>query len=172
MNPDLSNYSKINSLVLALAIVGTSLLMPMQSALAESMQTVEEVVVTARKRQESLQEVPVVVDVITEDTIRSQRIEGIKDIGAIVPGMVASKTISGTSGVIYLRGVGTGSSNPTFDQAVAINLDGVGINSAQMMQAGMFDMRQIEVLRGPQALFYGKNSPGGVIAIHTNDPGH
>ena len=147
------------------------MLTPAQVVWAQSAQAIEEIVVTARKRQETLQEVPVVVNVLTEDTISSQRIEGIKDIATIVPGMVASKTISGTSGFIYLRGVGTGSGNPAFDQAVAINVDGMGINSAQMLNAGMFDLRQIEVLKGPQALFYGKNSPGGVIAIHTNDPG-
>ena len=155
----------------AVAVAASSTLVPAPVVLAESVGTIEEVVVTARKRQETLQEVPVVVNVLTEDSIRSQRIESIRDIGTIVPGMVASKTISGTSGMIFLRGVGTGAGNPAFDQAVSINLDGMGINSAQMMNAGMFDLRQIEVLKGPQALFFGKNSPGGVIAIHTNDPG-
>ena len=170
MNLRFSGYTQFSSLTLAVVLVATSMLLPSQSAQAESARAIEEVVVTARKRDESLQEVPVVVNVLTEDMINSQRIEGITDIGTIVPGMIASKTISGTSGLIFLRGVGTGASNPTFDQAVSINLDGVGIASAQMMQAGMFDLRQIEVLKGPQALFYGKNSPGGVIAIHTNDP--
>ena len=98
-------------------MVVTATLLPIQTAQAESAGVIEEVVVTARKRQETLQEVPVVVNVLTEDTINSQRIEGIKDIGTIVPGMVASQTISGTSGFIYLRGVGTGSGNPGFDQA-------------------------------------------------------
>ena len=162
---------RLLSVTLAVVLAATSLLTPTQVVRAEAAQAIEEIVVTARKRQETLQEVPVVVNVLTEDAISSQRIEGIKDIATIVPGMVASKTISGTSGYIYLRGVGTGGGNPGFDQAVAINVDGMGINSAQMLNAGMFDLRQIEVLKGPQALFYGKNSPGGVIAIHTNDPG-
>ena len=165
------NITQFALVTLAVMLIATSALLPVQAVGAQSAQAIEEVVVTARKRQETLQEVPVVVNVLTEDTINSQRIEGIKDIATIVPGMVASKTISGTSGFIYLRGVGTGSGNPAFDQAVAINVDGIGINSAQMLQAGMFDLRQIEVLKGPQALFYGKNSPGGVIAIHTKDPG-
>lgn len=166
-------YSSLNHYTLgtlAIMLIATSVLTPIQAVRAEGAQGLEEIVVTARKRQESLQEAPVVVSVLTEDAINLQRIEGIRDIGTIVPGMVASKTISGTSGVIYLRGVGTGAGNPAFDQAVSINMDGVGINSVQMMNAGMFDLRQIEVLKGPQALFYGKNSPGGVIAIHTNDP--
>ena len=165
------NLTQLASFTLAATLIATSALMPIQAVGAERAQAIEEIVVTARKRQETLQEVPVVVNVLTEDAISSQRIESIRDIGTIVPGMLASKTISGTSGMIYLRGIGTGSGNPAFDQAVAINVDGMGINSAQMMNAGMFDLRQIEVLKGPQALFYGKNSPGGVIAIHTNDPG-
>lgn len=165
------SFARSTSVALAVALLATSVLVPTKVVHAESVQGIEEIVVTARKRQESLQEVPVVVNVLTEDAINSQRIESIRDIGTIVPGMVASKTISGTSGMIYIRGIGTGSGNPAFDQAVAINVDGMGINSAQMMNAGMFDLKQIEVLKGPQALFYGKNSPGGVVAIHTNDPG-
>ena len=163
-------FIQITSLKLGVMLIAASMLLPIQAVRAEGVQGIEEIVVTARKRQESLQEVPVVVTVLTEDVINSQRIEGIKDVGTIVPGMLTSQTISGTSGIIYLRGVGTGAANPAFDQAVSINLDGIGISSAQLMNAGMFDLRQIEVLRGPQALFYGKNSPGGVIAIHTNDP--
>lgn len=166
-----SGHAEFKLLMLGGALVATSMLMPLQSAQAESMRAIEEVIVTARKRDESLQEVPVVVNVLTSDSIDTQRIENIRDISTIVPGMVAAKSISGTSGQVYLRGVGTGTGNPAFDQAVAINLDGMGVNSAQLMNAGMFDLRQIEVLKGPQALFYGKNSPGGVIAIHTNDPG-
>ena len=171
MNLRFSGCTHFGLTALALTLVSTSMLIPAESTQAESMNVIEEVVVTARKRQESLQEVPVVVSVLTEDAINTQRIESITDISTIVPGMVATQVTSGTSGFIYLRGVGTGSGNPAFDQAVAINLDGMGINSAQLMSAGMFDLRQIEVLRGPQALFYGKNSPGGVIAIHSNDPG-
>lgn len=169
-----SEHHRFTMKALALAVLPFSAslasLLP-APAQAQGLNALEEVIVTARKREETLQEVPVVVNVLTEDMISSQRIESIRDISTIVPGMVASKAISGTSGLIYLRGIGTGSGNPAFDQAVAINVDGMGINSAQMMNAGMFDLKQIEVLKGPQALFYGKNSPGGVIAIHTNDPG-
>ena len=148
----------------------TSAVLPAQSVRAESTQVMEEIVVTARKREESLQEVAVAVSVLTDEVITAQRIEGVTDIGTIIPGMVAGRTGSGTAGNIYLRGIGTGRSNPSFDQAVSINIDGVGISSAALLNAGMFDMERIEVLRGPQALFYGKNSPGGVMVIHTKNP--
>ena len=165
-----SHGVRMASVPLVMVLIAALTLTPAQTVRAESASAIEEIVVTARKRNESLQEVPVVVNVLTEDAINSQRIEGIGDIGAVVPGLVTSRAASGTAGVIYLRGIGTGGLNPSFDQAVAINLDGIGINSAQLMRAGMVDLRQIEVLKGPQALFYGKNSPGGVIAIHSNDP--
>ena len=166
------NLLRFVSAVMAIGLVTGFAVLPIQAVHAERADNrIEEVVVTARKRDESLQEVPVVVNVLTEESINSQRIESIVDIATVVPGMVASQVTSGTSGIIYIRGIGTGSANPAFDQAVAINVDGLGINSAQLMSVGMFDLKQIEVLRGPQALFFGKNSPGGVIAIHTNDPG-
>ena len=148
----------------------TSVLLPAQPVRAQEATVLEEIVVTARKRAESLQETPVVVNVLTEDVIIANRIEGVEDLTSIVPGLVISRTSSSSPGAIYLRGVGTGAGNSMFDQAVAINLDGVGISSPQLMAAGMFDLQQIEVMRGPQALFYGKNSPGGVIALHTKDP--
>ena len=143
---------------------------PVGSVQAQGENVLEELIVTARKREESLQETPVVVNVLTSDSINSARIEGIRDLGTVVPGLVTTETSASTAGVIFLRGVGTGSLSPLFDQAVSLNFDGVGISSAALMNAGMFDLERIEVLRGPQALFFGKNSPGGVVALHTKDP--
>ncbi len=168
---DSLRHARLASATLALAFLSaTSALLPAQSVRAESANVIEEIVVTARKREESLQETPVVVNVLTEDMISAGRIEGIKDLGTIVPGLVTTESTSSTQGLIFLRGVGSGSLTPLIDQAVSINVDGVGISSAALLNASMFDLDRIEVLRGPQALFYGKNSPGGVVAIHTKDP--
>ena len=170
-SPQALGRSRSTSAALALALVPfAATLLPAQMARAQGANVLEEVMVTARKREESLQDTPVAVNVVTADALNSQRIESIADLSTIVPGMVATSTAAATSGTIFLRGVGTGGLNPLFDQAVAINVDGVGISSAALMNAGMFDLKRIEVLRGPQALFFGKNSPGGVVAIHTNDP--
>ena len=160
-----------SAMALAIMSVGSALLPAEIGPSTGGTNVIEEVIVTARKREESLQETPVVVNVLTSDMLNSQRIEGIEDLGSIVPGLVTSRSGASSAGAIYLRGVGTGSGNGLFDQAVAINFDGVGISSPQLiMTAGMFDLDRIEVLRGPQALFYGKNSPGGVIALHTKKP--
>ncbi len=166
-----SSHAPFKPTALALAFMSmSSTLLPAQAVQAQGANVLEEVIVTARKREESLQETPVVVNVLTADMLNSQRIEGIEDLGTVVPGLVTSRSGASSNGSIFLRGVGTGSGNGLFDQAVAINFDGVGISSPQLMTAGMFDLDRIEVLRGPQALFYGKNSPGGVIALHTKKP--
>lgn len=170
-----SNYffslTRLTLAAFALAFLSViSVLLPVHSVGAESANVIEEIVVTARKREESLQESPVVVNVLTEEMINAGRVEGIKDLGTIVPGLVTTESVASTAGLIFLRGVGSGSLNPLIDQAVSTNVDGVGISSVGLINAAMFDLDRIEVLRGPQALFYGKNSPGGVIAIHTKDP--
>src|ERR1700709_2471246 len=71
---------------------------------------------------------------------------------------------------IALRGVGTTGNNPTFDQTVSVNIDGVQISRGNALRVGQIDMNSIEILRGPQALFFGKNSPAGIVTIHTADP--
>ena len=165
------SLTRLTLAALALTFLSvTWVLLPAQSVLANSANVIEEIVVTARKREESLQEVPVTVNVLTEDMINSGRIEGIRDLGTIVPGLITTESTSSTAGLVFLRGVGSGSLTPLIDQAVSVNVDGVGISSASLMNASMFDLERIEVLRGPQALFFGKNSPGGVIALHTKDP--
>ena len=162
---------RLTSKAFAVAFLAVTMaLMPTQSVQAEGVNVIEEIIVTARKREESLQETPLAVSVLTSETIESQRIEGIRDLGTIVPGLITTESTSSTAGLVFLRGVGSGSLTPLIDQAVSVNVDGVGISSASLMNAGMFDLERIEVLRGPQALFFGKNSPGGVIALHTKDP--
>jgi len=72
---------------------------------------------------------------------------------------------------ISIRGIGTSSANPGIDQSVSLNLDGLQVTQGSAYSVGVFDMAQVEILKGPQALFFGKNSPGGVVAIRTADPG-
>src|SRR5439155_22574764 len=70
-----------------------------------------------------------------------------------------------------IRGVGTSSTDPGIDQSVSLNVDGLSLGQGLAFSSGMFDVGQVEVLKGPQALFYGKSSPGGVIVLRTADPG-
>ena len=73
--------------------------------------------------------------------------------------------------MLFLRGVGSGSASPSIDQAVSLVIDDMQVGSLQMQYSAMVDMDTVQVYKGPQALFFGKNSPGGVLSIRTADPG-
>ena len=79
-------------------------------------------------------------------------------------------TLASTGEQVSIRGVGTIASDPGVDSSVSLNIDGLDIGSAPALESGLFDLQHIEVLKGPQALFYGKASTGGVISLRTADP--
>jgi len=136
-----------------------------------SSRAIEEIVVTARKRAESLHDVPIAVTAFDESYIRDNAIGSIEDLVSIVPAFIGGQSQLGAGGAIYLRGVGSATGNSLIDQSVAVNIDGVAMAQATLMFAGQYDAAQIEVLRGPQSLFFGKNSTGGVVSFTTKDPG-
>lgn len=131
----------------------------------------DEIVVTARKRSETLQDTPVPVTVLSSEKIDILAIASLDDLSSAVPGLIVGEHSGNSGGSIFLRGVGSGENNALIEQAVATNVDGVVAGSGQIRKAAFIDVDRIEVLRGPQALFFGKNSPGGVISILTADPG-
>ncbi len=131
-----------------------------------------EILVTARRRDETLQNVPVTVTAITAATLEKRGITNLEGIARITPQLfIAASTSSFQGGAIALRGIGAGDGNVFSDQAVAFNIDGVQIARALPRQLSEFDLQQVEVLKGPQALYYGKNSPGGIVVLRTADPG-
>ena len=130
-----------------------------------------EIIVTARKRNESILKVPVVASVLDESTLEKYQVQDLYGVANRVTGFVMSESV-GTVGIqATLRGIGPTSQTPTVDQSVALNIDGLPLNQGHAFQVGMFDVAQVEVLKGPQALFYGKNSPAGVISLRSADPG-
>jgi iron complex outermembrane receptor protein len=130
-----------------------------------------EIVVTARKRQESVLKVPVVETVLTTETLQRANVTDLSGITQQVPGLKIGNNVLTVGPQIALRGVGTSSLDAGVDQSVSLNIDGLQLTQGATYAVGLFDMAQVEVLKGPQALFYGKNSPGGVISIRTADPG-
>jgi outer membrane receptor protein involved in Fe transport len=130
----------------------------------------EEVVVTARKREESLQRVPVAVSVVNREVLQNGVANDLSKIGELVPQVSLSQGGSGTGAVITVRGVSSASNDAGLDQSVAIEIDGVPISRGQVMSAALFDIDQVQVLQGPQALFFGKNSPAGVISLRSANP--
>lgn len=132
----------------------------------------DEVIITARKRQESILNVPVVATVLSESLIEETAIDDLSSMKSYVPSMLVGQHTNSVGLQVTLRGVGTTAQNATMDQSISLNIDGLGLSQGVAYQAGMFDLAQIEVLKGPQSLFYGKNSPGGVISLRTADPGN
>jgi len=131
---------------------------------------VDEIIVTARKRQESILNVPVVATAVSEERLERLQTTGITDLPKLVPGLNLGNSLLSIGTQVSIRGVGTASQDPGVDQSVSLNIDGLSLGQGLAFQSGMFDLQQIEVFKGPQALFYGKSSPGGVISIRTADP--
>ena len=130
------------------------------------------IVVTARKREERLIEVPVVMTAVGGEALDRQGITNLDGISRIVPQlMIANQGGSVQGGNIAIRGISGPDSNPFGDQAVSFNVDGVQIAKATVRRMADIDIAQVEVLKGPQALFFGKNSPAGIVSFRTADPG-
>ncbi|GAB3103311.1 TonB-dependent receptor [Aestuariicella hydrocarbonica] len=167
---------KINKSVLAIVIsimVGPTVqaqTVPDTSTSAR-ITSLEEIVVTARRRQETAQDSPVALTVLNDALLDRYSITGIDSIASLTPGLVTGESGGAVGGSISLRGVGSGESQAFIDQAVSINIDGIPISTAQILRVAQMDLQQIEILRGPQALFFGKNSPGGIISLTTASPG-
>jgi iron complex outermembrane recepter protein len=122
----------------------------------------------ARKRKESLQEVPMSMDLITGQDIRDAGVTRFQDLQTSVPGLVITNFES--QGNISLRGVGTGDVGLGTDQSVAIHIDGVFQAYGGAGLTRMFDVSAVEVLKGPQGTLYGRNSTAGVVNVISNAP--
>ena len=130
----------------------------------------EEITVTARKRSESLISVPVVETVITQQTLEQYQTHDLFQLESQVPGLLLSKDIPVIAPSVSLRGIGTVAVNSSMDQSVSLNIDGLQLSQGYAYSAGLFDVGQVEVLKGPQVLYFGKNSPAGVISLRSADP--
>ncbi|MBL0925649.1 MAG: TonB-dependent receptor [Sphingomonadaceae bacterium] len=147
-----------------------SVVMPTPLLAQEAEAEQPEILVTARRREETLISTPVVANVLTQEDIARYDSVSIAQIANTVPSLIVGEVSTQTGGVLVLRGVGSGPDNPSTDQAVALNIDGVQVSKALALKLGRLDVAQVEVLRGPQALFFGKNSPGGVISLNSAEP--
>ena len=128
------------------------------------------IIVQARRQNESLQEVPVTVTAIGGDTLQKYNIDQIADVVSRVPTLNVQVGGSGSGGQLSLRGVGSSNISAAFDSAVAFEYDGVVVSSMRLVQAGFFDVEQIDVLRGPQSLFFGKSATAGVLSLRSANP--
>lgn len=132
--------------------------------------TFGEIIVRARMQNETLQDVPVTVSVVGGEEIERYSFNQIAQVVSRVPTLNVQVGGSGSGGQLSLRGVGSSNISAAFDSAVALDYDGVQVSTMRMLQTGFFDVAQIEVLRGPQSLYFGKSASAGVFAIKSADP--
>jgi Outer membrane cobalamin receptor protein len=128
----------------------------------------EEVVVTARKRAETLAESPISVRAFTEGEIRASGIQTPQDFVDLTPNVTLVQTQSTGNSFLNIRGI---SSARNSELAAAILIDGVLMSNATQLNQQLFDIQQIEVLRGPQGALYGRNAIGGAITIYHESAG-
>ncbi len=132
--------------------------------------TGNDIIVMARRQAETLQDVPVTVTAIGGATLEKYNVTQVGDVVNRVPTLNVQVGGSGSGGQLSLRGVGSSNISAAFDSAVAFDFDGVQVSTMRMVQSAFIDTKQIDVLKGPQSLFFGKSATAGVIAIRSNDP--
>lgn len=129
-----------------------------------------EIVVTATKREQTLQNVPVAVTVTTAETIERAQIRDLKDLSSVVPSLRISQLQSSANTNFFIRGFGNGANNAGIEPSVGVFIDGVYRSRSAAQIGDLPDVQRIEVLRGPQSTLFGKNASAGVISIVTREP--
>lgn len=131
----------------------------------------EEIIVTAQKRQQSLQDVPLAVTAFDAKSLEESGFEDVTDLATQVPNLQISALFGTSNPKIFMRGIGNNSFNQTAQSKVAVYVDQVYLSAASGQLFQMFDLERIEVLRGPQGTLYGKNTTGGAISVMSKAPG-
>ena len=133
----------------------------------------EEITVTAQRREQSLQDVPMAISAFTADDLAALQADNLDSIQGAVPNLNLVKGRGSNSSVnVFIRGIGQPDALQTFDPAVGVYLDDVYMSRIQGALFKLYGIERIEVLRGPQGTLYGKNTPGGAIRLITKNPGN
>ncbi|TNE53462.1 MAG: hypothetical protein EP341_06230 [Sphingomonadales bacterium] len=139
-------------------------------AVEEDADALPVILVTARKQVETLQEVPVTITSVSGELLEKYGVDQVADVVSRVPTLNVQVGGSGSGGQLSLRGVGSSNISAAFDSAVAFDFDGIQVSTMRMVQAGFFDTQQIDVLKGPQSLYFGKSASAGVFSIRSANP--
>jgi iron complex outermembrane receptor protein len=154
------------------AALGSSLFGPAPQALAQTPEatdgTLQQVVVTARKREESLEDVSASISVLDGNTLREAGIEDVRDMQYSVPGLTVGETVGAMK--ITMRSLGNASNTRGEDSQVAFHVDGAVVSRPEAQGLALFDVARVEVLKGPQGTLYGRNATAGAINVVTNKP--
>lgn len=130
---------------------------------------IEEVIVTARKRDETLMDIPVSVSAVTGEQFRLYDFNEMRGLADMTPGFYMDNSTTGPR--MSMRGQGNTVTGPTFEQSVGLSIDGIYFGRRRWFEIATFDVEQVEVLRGPQGVYFGKNTTAGLIKIKSREPG-
>lgn len=153
---------------LATAVATAASLLAADMAIAQN--AIEELIVTARKREENLQDVPMAISAFSASQLKDSQVYNITDLQKMTSNITVNETSGLVAGAVqvFIRGIGN---DPGFDQGVGIYVDDVYLNSATGSLLEVYDVERIEVLKGPQGNLYGRNTIGGAIKYVSRDPG-
>lgn len=139
-----------------------------QSERTQAEPGIQDIVVTAQRRSERLQDVPIAVTAVSGDDLLARGLNSATDLNMATPNLNVNRTVK--TQIVYLRGVGNNSASPGQEQNVAIYVDGVYYPSMAANVFSFNNVERIEVLRGPQGTLFGRNTTGGLIQVVTKDP--
>ena len=141
---------------------------PSAEAASDSDVRSDEIIVTAQRRDQNIQDVPIAINALSSNHLKDRQIESVADLAASLPGVKFAE-FSG-AGNVYIRGVGTTLVSGSGESSIAAHVDGIYLAQAQATTMVQDDLGRVEVLRGPQGTLYGRNSTGGVINYISADP--
>ena len=152
-----------------IAVTGLIGLWPLAGSAQDSL-ALEEVVVTAQKRAQSVQDIPLTVNAVSGETLSDFGVDNLFKLADLIPGMVFSRAPDDGL-ALTLRGLGTPARTQSFDQSVALFLDGMFLGKGRMYSSAFFDVERVEVIKGTQSTLLGKNTSLGALSLTTTKPG-
>jgi iron complex outermembrane receptor protein len=152
---------------IALVVLGIT---SFEQALAQGRGQIEEVIVTANKREQNLQDVPMAISAFSGDQLENYQIGNIEDLTKLVPSLKYIEVDQPSHASLNIRGVGSFVSGPAMEAGVSVVVDEVPVARTEMASFEYSDVERIEVLRGPQGTLFGKNSTAGLVHVISRDP--
>ena len=152
--------------------VGFAWMTPTVVTASEGARVIEEIVVTARKREESIQDVGLSVSALSQEEIENTYARDLRDLVYVSPNLVLDDTAQGPGGVAsaFIRGIGVSEVEKNFDPAVGVVVDGIFLGTMTGGITRAIDLESVEVLRGPQGTLFGRNTIGGVVNLRRTKP--
>jgi outer membrane receptor protein involved in Fe transport len=156
--------ARLTATVSAVTLLAVAVPAWAQEAGSDQEARLEEVIVTAQKREQRIQDVPIAISAFNEEALQAQRIEGGVDLVRAIPNVAFTKT-NFNSYNFQIRGLGTQAVSATSDPGVAVAFNSTGIIQNRLFEQEYFDIQRVEVLRGPQGTLYGRNATAGVVNV-------